>query len=258
MEVNFSQSLLRRYPSLQQILESLNNTTPDSGDDRYDFEVFSCAGPLPPFKTVSWSAVHGLGAVLWLDDFEAIAHGRSSDTLSDLIIAFRAAHGQKHAYDQTWIILHNPAPSTAETFLDVVKTIEYPPNLSLTIAQTVEEAAAAIHSFTCTLADTIENPSPEMKMDTFRRMIMLIPGMNDARARLVTGRYRSFAELGKDLRGKQEEIESGRILLNTSLFSDDVPLNAPAERWIYNLFRQLVTDDPHEILYYDSDDPEGY
>ncbi|KAL0057913.1 hypothetical protein AAF712_015435 [Marasmius tenuissimus] len=92
--------------------------------------------------------------------------------------------------------------------------------------------------------------TPEQQLDDFKRMLLVIPGMNEQRAHLVSTRYHNMGQLWRAFRDMTPDIDEGNTVLNASLFSDSTAVPASqTERWVYNLYRMLMGTDPNERLY---------
>ncbi|KAJ8090499.1 hypothetical protein PM082_002387 [Marasmius tenuissimus] len=254
LEVVLATQLTRDYPAIVGALESKleSITSPES-----DFVVYATLSALRSFKTITWKGVHGLAALLWLDASEALPYLTNIDSLSHLIDSFRLVHGQIHPYDRTWIIiyrLHDDHATPVSSARSTLEELQETHNTRHHFVNDLDEAAAVVVAATRDLLFQIANPTLEQQADEFKRMLLVIPGMDDDRVEIVCSRYPSLGALWRAFGSLEQDIQAGRVSLNASLFSDSTPMPGPPARWVYNLYRTLMGTDPEEKLYCDETD----
>ncbi|KAL0563842.1 hypothetical protein V5O48_018220 [Marasmius crinis-equi] len=246
-DIHLSDTLIA-HPALLAQLKLLFQEN-DAGED---IQVVEAPALFLGIKTVELDDDSGSYRIsmVWLDAAEFDAHIRKN-SLSRFIENFRDRYGQDSESHKTLLLLHgleHSAISKREIDVEMFwREIQYP-CLHRTV-DSVQDAACVIHSYMHGLLKSIAHPSAREIFEAYYRMLLVIPGMNPERVELVMQCYRTMRSLWKALKALKPEIEAGCVQLNASLFTDGSTPSASMDKWVWNLYHQLTSEDPEQVFF---------
>ncbi|KAL0562818.1 hypothetical protein V5O48_019260, partial [Marasmius crinis-equi] len=216
-DIRLSQSLLRAHPDLLSHLNILLQED-NAGED---IQVVEAPDLLLDVKAVEMDDEAGSFhlKLIWLDNPEVNSHIQNG-TLGKVIEDFRERYGQSLESDKTVLLLNGTQVSMVGRRgieLEMCwREIQYP--CLHRAVESVQDAAEVIHSYMHGLLKAIANPTQRERFEAYCNMLLVIPGMNPERVRLVTTRYPNMRVLWKALRALGPDLEAGRVQLNAALF----------------------------------------
>ncbi|KAL0569081.1 hypothetical protein V5O48_012883 [Marasmius crinis-equi] len=246
----FSDALSNQYPTLESCLNGLLKA--DRATE--DVEVLIVPAFTPGLKTVQWryssELTGGMLTALCMEGDELLTH-ISNDALTKTVQEFRKAADEEDQAQRTVLLVLHPGNDSADRRkIDEEmcrRELQFP--CLHRVAQSVDKAAYIIHTYTRGLWKVIANPTPEEVFDMYRSMLAVIPGMNPDRVALVTGRFRSMRSLHNAFRQMDNELASGVLALNESLFLDGPVDTTTEDLWVHNLYTMICSSDPDAKLY---------
>ncbi|KAL0566194.1 hypothetical protein V5O48_015826 [Marasmius crinis-equi] len=247
-DIRVSQGLIHGHPALLPQLRLLLQE--DDVDE--DIQLIETPDLLPDVKVVELDDDSGSFQLkmIWLDNPELVSHVQKG-TLSRLIEVFRDRYGQTLESHKTVLLLHDSqrsALSRQEIEVEMCwKEIQYP--CLHRVVTSVQDAAGVIHSYMNGLLHAMANPTTRERFESYCNMLLAIPGLNPERVRMVTKRYTNMRALWKALKALGPDIEAGRVQLNAGLFTGDPTAAGPLDKWVWNLYHQLTSDDPDLVFF---------
>ncbi|KAL0066844.1 hypothetical protein AAF712_006039 [Marasmius tenuissimus] len=245
-KIYISTNIARDQPSLIPRLHGLLAPHSEAA-----VSITTVSSLLPSVRSIEWDDDTGLLGpklkMIWLDGRE-LQDRISQGTLVRLVENFQDYHAQDGPSQRTLLLLYQCPPERRTQYEIQMCRLVLQFSCLYCFADTLEDAAAAIYSYTCGFWEMIAYPTSTELQEDYRNMLLVLPSMTLERADLVTSRYSCWRHLIEAFVQLEPQVQSGQILLNSALFSLSVDASEPEEYWVQELYAFLTSDDPDMAL----------